>query len=92
MLLERIKTTALILALAQFLILSNVNANEKYTANECFEGVSRATLKFNMGLDKAVFKPIAKGYRSLPIPVRMGTSNAVENLRSLLTLSYNLLQ
>ncbi len=92
MLLERIKTTALILALAQFLILSNVNANEKYTANECFEGVSRATLKFNMGLDKAVFKPIAKGYRSLPIPVRMGTSNAVENLRSLLTLSNNLLQ
>ena len=92
MLLERIKTTALILALAQFLILSNVSANEKYTANECFEGVSRATLKFNMGLDKAVFKPIAKGYRSLPIPVRMGTSNAVENLRSLLTLSNNLLQ
>ena len=45
-----------------------------------------------MGLDKALFKPIAKGYRSLPVPIRLGTSNALENLRSLLTLSNNVLQ
>jgi phospholipid-binding lipoprotein MlaA len=43
-------------------------------------------------LDKAIFKPIAKGYRALPVPIRMGTSNVVGNLRSLLTLSNNLLQ
>ena len=92
MLLERIKTLALLLVLGQFLISSNVYSKEKYTANECFEGVSRGVLKFNMGLDKALFKPIAKGYRALPVPVRMGTSNAVENLRSLLTLSNNILQ
>ena len=55
-------------------------------------GASRATFKFNMGLDKALFKPIAKGYRALPVPIRMGTNNAVENLRSLLSLSNNLLQ
>ena len=72
--------------------LPNVYAKEKYTANECFEGVSRGVLKFNMGLDKAIFKPIAKGYRALPVPLRLGTSNALENLRSLLTLSNNLLQ
>jgi len=92
MLLERIKILFLLLVLGQFLALSNVYAKEKYTANECFESVSRATLKFNMGLDKALFKPLAKGYRSLPVPIRMGTSNAVENLRSLLTLSNNILQ
>ena len=34
-------------------------ASEKYTANECFEKLSRGTLKFNQALDKAIFKPIA---------------------------------
>ena len=90
--LKHIKILILLSALGQFLILSNAQANEKYTASECFEGVSRATLKFNMTLDKAIFKPIAKGYRALPVPVRLATSNAVDNLRSLLTLSNNLLQ
>ena len=90
--LKHIKILILLSALGQFLILSNAQANEKYTASECFEGVSRAALKFNMTLDKAIFKPIAKGYRALPVPVRLGTSNALDNLRSLLTLSNNLLQ
>ena len=92
MTLKRIKILIIFLALGQFLILSNAQAKEKYTASECFEGVSRATLKFNMTLDKAIFKPIAKGYRTLPVPVRLATGNAVDNLRSLLTLSNNLLQ
>ena len=67
-------------------------ASEKYTANECFEKFSRGSFKFNQGLDKAVFKPIAKGYRALPVPIRTGTSNFVGNLRSLLTFTNNLLQ
>ena len=62
------------------------------TANECFEGVSRAMFKLNLGLDKAIFEPVAKGYRALPVPIRKGTGNAVDNLRSLLTLSNNILQ
>jgi len=64
----------------------------KATADECFEGVSRAMFKFNHGLDKVLFKPVAKGYRALPVPIRKGTGNAVDNLRSLLTLTNNLLQ
>ena len=62
------------------------------TANECFEGVSRAIFKFNHGLDKALFKPVAKGYRALPVPIRKGTGNMMDNLRSLLTLTNNVLQ
>tara|TARA_B100000315_G_scaffold252325_1_gene288886 strand:- start:246 stop:1058 length:813 start_codon:yes stop_codon:yes gene_type:complete len=62
------------------------------TAEECFEGVSRVMFKFNHALDKAIFKPVAKGYRVLPAPIRKGTGNAVDNLRSLLTLSNNILQ
>ena len=59
---------------------------------ECFEGVSRAIFKFNHGLDKALFKPVSKGYRKLPVPIRKGTSNVIDNLRSLLTISNNVLQ
>ena len=62
------------------------------TANECFEGVSRAMFKLNHGLDKVIFEPVAKGYRALPSPIRKGTGNVVDNLRSLLTLSNNILQ
>ena len=68
------------------------NSNSQASAKECFEGFSRAMFKFNHGLDKAVFRPVAKGYRALPAPVRQGTGNVVNNLRSLLTLSNNLLQ
>ena len=88
---KRIKTivytVALILAFS-----SHAFASEKYTANECFEKFSRGTLKFNQTLDKAIFKPVAKGYRALPVPIRTGSSNFIENLRSLLTFSNNVLQ
>ena len=60
------------------------------TANECFEGVSRAMFKLNHGLDKAIFEPVAKGYRALPSPIRKGNGTVVDNLRSLLTLSNNI--
>ena len=67
-------------------------SSSQNTAEECFEGVSRAMFKFNHALDKVIFEPVAKGYRALPVPIRKGTGNAVDNLRSLLTLSNNLLQ
>ena len=67
-------------------------SNSSNSASECFEGVSRVVFKFNYALDGAIFEPIAKGYRSLPQPLRKGTGNAVSNLRSLLTLTNNLLQ
>ena len=62
------------------------------TANECFEGFSRAMFKFNHALDGAIFEPVAKGYRAFPVPIRKATGNVVDNLRSLLTLSNNILQ
>ena len=80
-------TVTLVLAFS-----SHTFAAEKYSANECFEKFSRGTLKFNQALDKAIFKPVAKGYRTLPVPIRTGTSNFMGNLRSLLTFSNNVLQ
>tara|TARA_B100001245_G_scaffold30613_1_gene19760 strand:- start:862 stop:1665 length:804 start_codon:yes stop_codon:yes gene_type:complete len=72
--------------------LSKKSSGGSYTTGECFEGVSRAVFKFNHGLDKALFKPIALGYRALPVPIRNGTGNMADNLRSLLSISNNVLQ
>jgi phospholipid-binding lipoprotein MlaA len=69
-----------------------LNSKKQDTASECFEGFSRVMFKFNHALDGALFEPVAKGYRSLPVVVRKGTGNVVNNLRSLLTLSNNILQ
>ena len=68
------------------------NSASQNSPNECFEGFSRAMFSFNHGLDKVIFKQVAKGYRTLPAPIRRGTGNAMDNLRSLLTLSNNILQ
>ena len=59
---------------------------------DCFEKLNRATFSFNQGLDKTIFKPIAKGYRKLPDPIQKGTSNAVKNLSTLITIPNNVLQ
>ena len=59
---------------------------------DCFEKLNRATFAFNQGLDKALIKPLAEGYRNLPDPVQRGTSNAVKNLSTLITIPNNILQ
>ena len=69
-----------------------LNKNKPEEIKDCFEKLNRATFKFNQSLDKAVIKPIAKGYRNLPDPVQRGTSNAVKNLSNLITIPNNILQ
>ena len=59
---------------------------------DCFENLNRATFALNKGLDKVIFKPVAKAYRALPSPVRTGTSNALNNISSLVTIPNNILQ
>ena len=56
------------------------------------EGFNRASFKFNQGLDKIIFKPVASVYKSLPSPIRKGTSNALDNLSNLVTIPNNILQ
>jgi phospholipid-binding lipoprotein MlaA len=72
------------------LSLNNHDSNKNI--KDCFEGLNRATFAFNQGLDKALIKPLAEGYRKLPDTVQKGTSNAVKNLSTLVTIPNNILQ
>ena len=60
--------------------------------NECFEKASRAIFKFNMGFDKVIMGPIAKGYNKLPEPIKNGTSNFTSNIATLLSIPNHLIQ
>ena len=85
-----------------FLIAFNANAGsdgdlvlkkeQSKEIKDCFEKLNRATFSFNQGLDKAIIKPMAKGYRNLPDPIQKGTKNAVTNLSNLITIPNNILQ
>lgn len=57
------------------------------------EGFNRAMYAFNDGVDKAVIKPVAKGYDAvLPNPVRTGVTNFFGNIADLFIGVNNLLQ
>lgn len=57
------------------------------------ESMNRGIYKFNDVTDKAVFKPVAKGYKAIaPTPVRTGINNFFNNLRTLPSILNNLLQ
>ena len=67
-------------------------SKKKKTTKDCFETLNRATFKLNQSLDKVILKPVAKGYRSLPSPIKKGTGNVLNNLSNLITIPNNVLQ
>ncbi len=75
------------------ILMSLIISNNAYSeVKDCFERVNRATFAFNQALDKAIFKPLAKGYNKLPSPIKKGTSNVLSNLSNLGTIPNNILQ
>ena len=91
----------IIISLISIMFSSNVNAGSDEENNlsknvkpvkDCFETINRATFALNKGLDNVIIEPVAKVYRALPSPVRSGTSNALNNLSSLITIPNNVLQ
>lgn len=75
-----------------FLMIIFLASPSVQSAEECFEGTSRAIFKFNMALDDIILEPLAKGYNKLPSPVRDGTSNFTSNIGNLLSIPNNILQ
>jgi phospholipid-binding lipoprotein MlaA len=88
-------------SLISFLLLTNVSAGtdgenkiskKAKPVKDCFENLNRSTFALNERLDSAILKPVAKAYRTLPSSIRAGTSNALVNLSSLITIPNNILQ
>ena len=86
---RNLKKLTVILPIVAFTFFASPNAK---SAEECFEGASRAIFKFNMALDDIVLEPLAKGYNKLPSPIRTGTSNFTSNLATLMSIPNNILQ
>ena len=83
----KLKEYIILFSYVLFLTSTEINASD-----ECFEGTSRAIFKFNMGFDKAILEPIAKGYNKLPEPIKNGTSNFTSNIATLLSIPNHLAQ
>lgn len=61
--------------------------------NDPLEGMNRAVYRFNDGVDQALLKPVAEGYRkAVPETARRGVSNFFANLGEPLTALNNALQ
>jgi len=73
------------------LIIVSSKAEDKIE-KECFEKASRAIFDFNMGVDRAVLKPIAEAYNKLPKQIRRGTNNFTSNIGTLLSVPNYILQ
>ena len=101
---NKIFSILIIILFSQFQLLNAIAASDgeveisskksggQKVVKDCFETVNRGIFAFNQGLDKALFKPLAKGYRKLPQPIRSGTSNALNNLGNVVTIPNNILQ
>lgn len=86
---KRLVTLSLAMATAGLLGGCATSGNPK----DPIEGFNRAMFAFNDGLDKAVVKPVAKGYEAvLPQPVRNGVSNFFANIEDVYIAVNNLLQ
>lgn len=58
-----------------------------------FESYNRSMHRFNDGLDRAIFKPVARGYNAIvPDPVNRGVTNFFGNLADVTSAINNVLQ
>jgi len=75
-----------------FIITFSLLTSNLLAASECFEKASRVSFKFNMAFDRAILKPIAKGYNKLPEKIRKGAGNFTSNIATLLSIPNYALQ
>ncbi|MGC2456663.1 MAG: VacJ family lipoprotein [Gallionellaceae bacterium] len=68
-------------------------ASSSHNPQDPFESFNRGVYRFNDTVDKAVVKPVAKGYNAvMPAPVRMMASSFFSNLNDVVIAANDLLQ
>ena len=81
------------LALGLFVGACSTPSAESLAQNDPWEKTNRDVFDFDVRVDHAVARPIAKGYRAaVPEPVRDGIHNALLNLNSPVVLANDVLQ
>jgi len=84
---------ALVLLLGAAIGLAGCATGEDRNPQDPLEPLNRATYKFNDHLDRAVIKPLAKGYNYImPEPASRGVTNFFNNLADIRSALNNLLQ
>jgi phospholipid-binding lipoprotein MlaA len=89
------RSPALLLALLALACLAGCATTQsaKRDARDPFERVNRKTYAFNNAVDRAVLRPVARGYhRATPDIIEKGVSNFFDNLETPRTLINDLLQ
>ena len=82
-----------LLSLVFGLISGCATASSPTEENDPFEKMNRSILEFNLDVDRAILKPVAKSYRKIvPTPVRKGIGNFFSNLWEPMTVVNDLLQ
>ncbi len=81
----------LTISLSAFLVVGCANKTGKN--QDPYEGYNRAMTKFNLGVDKVLYRPAAQVYKAvLPSPVRKGVTNFFNNVFEATTLTNDVLQ
>ena len=57
---------------------NELSKNKPKQVKDCSERLNRGIFSLNQGLDKVIFKPVAKAYRTLPSPIRSGESSCIK--------------
>lgn len=71
-------------AIVCFCLISGCASGPSANPTDPLERFNRGMFSINEGVDKAVLKPVAQGYRAItPQPVRAGVSNFFDNLEDL---------
>ena len=78
------------LVLSAFILTSATNSFAD--TKDCFEKINRGVFSFNQGLDRAIFKPVAKGYSYLPNTIQEGVRNVTSNVSHTVTIPNHFMQ
>jgi phospholipid-binding lipoprotein MlaA len=74
-------------------LLSGCASAQRRDPRDPWEGMNRAIYRFNDQFDRAITKPVARGYRRItPHPVQLGVTNFLTNLSYPLVMLNDLLQ